>query len=158
VKQSLCQSSSQFYGIRMFITVLTTASQHSQVWSLAEGPPFVGCPRLLIQYRPGLRFQNLIVASMKMAVFLDVSPCSLVQVYRSSIDGGSRHLWNVGKFLRDYTVQPRRQLSWIQAYSQLFFIFVGGTTGHLPDLGTIRSRWTASLPLHFITGVQTPRY
>jgi hypothetical protein len=49
-----------------------------------------------------------------MAVFWDVALCSLVEVYRHFTtyrpdDGGSKHLWNVGKLLPDYTAQhPRR--------------------------------------------------
>jgi hypothetical protein len=46
-----------------------------------------------------VRFEVLMAASMKMAVFLDVAPCILVEVY-------------FGKFLPDYKAQqPRRQLS-----------------------------------------------
>jgi hypothetical protein len=62
---------------------------------------------------------------MKMAVFRDVAPCSLVEVYQcfrdpcclhhqgdESDDGGSKDLWNVGKLLLDYTaLQPRWQPS-----------------------------------------------
>jgi hypothetical protein len=60
---------------------------------------------------------------MKMTVFWDVAPCSLVEVdwllrgsfdlhhYRPD-DGGSKLLWNVGHLLPDFTVQhPRRQSS-----------------------------------------------
>jgi hypothetical protein len=65
-----------------------------------------------------LRFQVLMAMSLKMSVFWDVAPCSLVEIdvldllthrpYR-----GSKHLWNIGQFLPDYTVQhPRRQSSW----------------------------------------------
>jgi hypothetical protein len=66
-----------------------------------------------------------------MAVFSFVASCSLVEVYRRCRgapssgrrvsctlltrrpdDGGSKHLWNVGKLLPDYTAQqPRRQPS-----------------------------------------------
>jgi hypothetical protein len=59
-----------------------------------------------------------------MAVFWVVAPCSLVEVYRRfrlfaasiiraiALDGGSKHIWNVGKLLPDYTEQqPRRQPS-----------------------------------------------
>jgi hypothetical protein len=59
---------------------------------------------------------------MKMTVSWVVAPCSLV-VYRrfrgacclyhqGDDDGGSKSLWNIGKFLPDYTaLQPRRQPS-----------------------------------------------
>jgi hypothetical protein len=41
-------------------------------------------------------------------VFWDVAPCSLVEVYRRFRD--SKHLWDAGKLLPDYTAQhPRRQ-------------------------------------------------
>jgi hypothetical protein len=50
-----------------------------------------------------------------MAVFWIVAPCGLVEDYHQdyrSDDGGSKHLWNVGKLLIDYTAQkPRRQSS-----------------------------------------------
>jgi hypothetical protein len=57
---------------------------------------------------------------MVMAVCLVVLPCSLIAVYRrftdayclhhQSDDCGSKHLWNVGKLLSDYTAQqPSRQ-------------------------------------------------
>jgi hypothetical protein len=55
------------------------------------------------------------------AVFWVVAPCSLVEInqrFRGPCclvrpdDGDSKDLWNVGKFLPDYTVlQPRRQPS-----------------------------------------------
>jgi hypothetical protein len=67
-----------------------------------------------------MRFQALAVASMMMmmTVFWDVAPCSLVEVYWcfrgaccldcSPDNGGSKHLWNVGKLLPDYTaLQPK---------------------------------------------------
>jgi hypothetical protein len=62
-------------------------------------------------------FQVLTAASMKMAVFWVVAPCSLVEVYRRfrgdrPDDGGSKYLLNVGKLLPDYTaLQTRRQSS-----------------------------------------------
>jgi hypothetical protein len=47
---------------------------------------------------------------MKMAVFWIVAPCSLVDDRPDDV--GSKHLWNVGKLLPDYTEQqPRRQPS-----------------------------------------------
>jgi hypothetical protein len=64
-----------------------------------------------------VRFQVLTAASMKMAIFWDVAPCSLVEVYRRfsgacCLHHQGKHLWNVGKLLPDYTAQhPRRQLS-----------------------------------------------
>jgi hypothetical protein len=59
---------------------------------------------------------------LKMTVFWDVAPCSLVEFYRRfrgacclqyrPDDGGSKHIWNVGKRLPDYAAQqPRRQPS-----------------------------------------------
>jgi hypothetical protein len=85
-----------------------------------------------------VRFHVLMAVSMKMTVFCDVAPCSLVEVYwsfrgscclhhqgdhpddggsnipedLSPSYGGSKHLWNTGKLLLGYTVQyPRRQSS-----------------------------------------------
>jgi hypothetical protein len=58
---------------------------------------------------PFIRFQDLVAASMKMTVFWDVAPYSLVQTDRHF---GGAYLWNVGQFLPDYMVQyPRRQSS-----------------------------------------------
>jgi hypothetical protein len=59
------------------------------------------------------------VASMKMTVSRDLAPYTLVQNWPTfqrcddrPDDGGSKHLWNVGQFLRDYTAQhPRNQYS-----------------------------------------------
>jgi hypothetical protein len=54
---------------------------------------------------------------VRMTVFWDVAPCSLVEVYRrfrnacylhhqdDPDDWGSKYLWNVAEFLPDYTVQ-----------------------------------------------------
>jgi hypothetical protein len=47
---------------------------------------------------------------MKMIVFWDFAPCSLVDIdrrwlVRSAEDGGNKHLWNVGKYALEYTVQ-----------------------------------------------------
>jgi hypothetical protein len=56
----------------------------------------------------------LTATSMKMTVFWDVAPCRLVETYRRfrgacliafTDDGGSKHLWNVGQFLKDYKTQ-----------------------------------------------------
>jgi hypothetical protein len=71
------------------------------------------------------RFQVLTAASMKITVFWDVAPCSLVEVYRRCRgtcclhhqgdypdDEGSKYLCNVSKLLPDYMVQhPRIQPS-----------------------------------------------
>jgi hypothetical protein len=38
-------------------------------------------------------------------VYWDVAPCSLVNIDAYLDGGGSKHIWNVGKFLRYYTVQ-----------------------------------------------------
>jgi hypothetical protein len=52
------------------------------------------------------------VASMKVAVFCDLAPCTLGEVYclhyHHPEHGRSKHLWNVDKFLPDYTSQHRR--------------------------------------------------
>jgi hypothetical protein len=81
-------------------------------------------------------FQVLKAASMKMTVFWVVAPCSLVHVYRCFRgvcclhhphgDGGSKHLWNVGKILPDYMAQhPRRRSSSIPNYTA-FSHFMSG--------------------------------
>jgi hypothetical protein len=61
-----------------------------------------------------VRLQALTAASMKMTVFWDVAPCTLIEIDRhfgdaywfhhQGEDGGSKHIWNVGKLLQ----QPRR--------------------------------------------------
>jgi hypothetical protein len=56
-----------------------------------------------------MRFQVLTAASMKVAVFWVVVPCT--------DDAGSKHLWNVDNLLSDYTAQqPRRQQSKYERY------------------------------------------
>jgi hypothetical protein len=59
-------------------------------------------------------------SGLKMTAFWDIAPRSLVKVdrfFRSAYcfhhqgDGGSKHLWNVGELLRDYTAQYSRRLS-----------------------------------------------
>jgi hypothetical protein len=76
-----------------------------------------------------VRFQILRAACMKMNVLWAVAPCSVVEVYRRfrgacclhhqvflhhrPDDVGSKHLWNVGKCLPDYTAQQLR----IQSFS-----------------------------------------
>jgi hypothetical protein len=69
--------------------------------------------------------------SQQMNVFWDVAPYGLVEVYwcfrgacclhhHCPDDGGSEHLWNVGKFLPIYTMQhPRRQSSSIWGLSSM---------------------------------------
>jgi hypothetical protein len=47
-----------------------------------------------------VRFQVLKVAGIKMLIMWAVEPCSLVEVEPLS-DGGSRHLCDIGHFLRD---------------------------------------------------------
>jgi hypothetical protein len=39
-----------------------------------------------------------------MTVVWDVAPCSLAEIDNPD-DGGRKHLWNVGQFLRDYTTE-----------------------------------------------------
>jgi hypothetical protein len=56
-------------------------------------------------------FQVFTVGSKKMTFFLVVAPWSLVEGDHPDY-GVSKHLWNVGKLLPDYTAQqPRRQQS-----------------------------------------------
>jgi hypothetical protein len=62
-----------------------------------------------------VRFQFITVPNMKMVLFCDVAPCSLVEIYQRFIgayflhhyhyipnDAGSRHHRNVGQFIREY--------------------------------------------------------
>jgi succinate dehydrogenase/fumarate reductase cytochrome b subunit len=70
-----------------------------------------------IHYANTLQFlsiQVLTAACMKMTVFWDVAPCSLVETdkrFRGAcclhhqVNGGRKHLWNVGILLPDFTVQ-----------------------------------------------------
>jgi hypothetical protein len=68
-------------------------------------------------------------------VFWSNAPCSLAQsgwryrgifylyhhVHNLSNDGGSKHLWNIGKFLHYYKAQyPRRQSSLFQHYPNIY--------------------------------------
>jgi hypothetical protein len=65
---------------------------------------------------------------LKMTVFWDFAPCSLLCSHPD--DGGRKRLWNVSQFLPDYVVQhPRRQsfsflLSWEPEISPGFDLFV----------------------------------
>jgi hypothetical protein len=74
-----------------------------------------------------VRFQVLTTTNMKMAVFWDIAPCALVfdRRFKGAYcdlpdDRGSKHLWNVGKYLPDNAAQhPRRQ----QSSLSLLFLF-----------------------------------
>jgi hypothetical protein len=50
-----------------------------------------------------VRYQVLAMMSMKMAVFWDIVPCSLVNI--DQCFRGTKLLWNVSQYLPDYTVQ-----------------------------------------------------
>jgi hypothetical protein len=64
------------------------------------------CPTANVLWEWDFRFSLRRVWRL-LTVFWDVAPCSLS--HRLD-DGDSKHLWNVGKLLPDYTVQhPRRQ-------------------------------------------------
>jgi hypothetical protein len=99
-------------------------STTGSLWTTAERTriPWVSCRRCLTTCptaavgaatRRNSRYDRpvpvaQITCVVKMTVFYDVAPCSLVEVYRRF----SKHPWNVGKLLPDYTVQhPRRQPS-----------------------------------------------
>jgi hypothetical protein len=49
-----------------------------------------------------VRFQVFTAASMKMTVFWDVAPCSVLEIDRRFKD--SKHLWNVGQLLPPVTL------------------------------------------------------
>jgi hypothetical protein len=65
-----------------------------------------------------------------MIVFWDAAPCSVVETYRrfrcsywlhhqwDGANGGSKHLWNVGQLLRDYTAQHPRRVILIEIVPQ----------------------------------------
>jgi hypothetical protein len=71
---------------------------------------------------------HVIIRALKITVFRDVAPCSLVETYRrfggayylhkGDHNGGSKHLWNVGLFIRDYTAPYLRRLP--SSYSPLW--------------------------------------
>jgi hypothetical protein len=83
-----------------------------------------------------VRFHVLTETGMKMAVFWDVAPCSLVDTDRHfrgayclqhrTDNGGSKVLWNVGQYLPDYTAQHRRRQPSSMVISSLrdFFILL----------------------------------
>jgi hypothetical protein len=78
-------------------------------------------------------YKKCIYYILKMVILWVVAPRSLVEAYRrfrgayclhhrpdDGGEGGSKHLWNVGKLLSDYTAQqPRRQPS---SFSQPYYI------------------------------------
>jgi hypothetical protein len=75
-------------------------------------------------HRHIVTFQIVTAASMKMAAFWDKPSYSLVELGRClrgayclhhhrPDDGGSKHLWNVGLLLRDYTAQYLKMLSYL---------------------------------------------
>jgi hypothetical protein len=75
-----------------------------------------------------LRFQVLMVESLKMAVFWVVVSCNLVEVYWCF--RGSKHIWNVCKLVPDYMAQQSRrqpcsgiQLFFLNSYFLDSFIF-----------------------------------
>jgi hypothetical protein len=54
----------------------------------------------------------LMAATMKTTFFWDVVQYNLAETDRRPDYGDSKHLWNVGQFVPDYTAQyPRRQSS-----------------------------------------------
>jgi hypothetical protein len=84
----------------------TPCSMH---WTVLDHPP----------YSPDLSPCHF---HMKIIIYWDIAPCSLVEInqcfrgayclHHQGNDGGSKHLWNIGKFLWDYMAQhPRRQSS-----------------------------------------------
>jgi hypothetical protein len=59
-----------------------------------------------------VRFQVLTVANMKMTVFWDIAPCSVLEVYHPD-NGGSKHLWNISKLLPDYITSQKTQITYM---------------------------------------------
>jgi hypothetical protein len=80
-----------------------------------------------------VRFQVLTVVNVKIVDFWIVAPCCLVEVYRRFRGAcclrhlgddrpASKHLWNVGKILPEYTAQqPRSQPSSCYEYLHRFY-------------------------------------
>jgi hypothetical protein len=65
-----------------------------------------------------VRFHVLAASIMKMTVFWDAAPCSLIEIYRRfrgvthrPDDGSSKHLWNISQILWHYTVKYPTRLS-----------------------------------------------
>jgi hypothetical protein len=112
------QPSSTLTVVRRFVSTLRYLSSDvstglvlPQIWrlnrNLAE-PVTVG----FINKDHSVRFQVITATSMKMVVFWDVTPCSLLEGYRRfSGDGGNTHLWNVGQFLPDKMAHHLRRQS-----------------------------------------------
>jgi hypothetical protein len=77
-------------------------------FGLGPNAPRAG-PGEILKFRP-----------VKTSIFSDVAPCSVVEVYwryrgaychhHRPDDGGSKHLWNVGKLLPDYMAQHLRRV------------------------------------------------
>jgi hypothetical protein len=63
-----------------------------------------------------VRFQVLTAANVKMAAFLDIAPCSLVEVDRRFRGASCLHHLNVGLLQRDYTTLYLRRLPFSRGY------------------------------------------
>jgi hypothetical protein len=71
------------------------------------------------------QFQRRNMQHQKMTVFWDVAPCSLLEIdrrFRGACclhdrcdDGGSKHLWNIGQFLRDCTATSQKAVIFVLA-------------------------------------------
>jgi hypothetical protein len=112
-----------------------------------------------------VRFEVLMVASMKMAVFWVVAPCSLVEVYQLFTGACclhhqgesthcpdnrvSKHLWNVGQLLPNYMAQqPRRQAIFNSSYricKNVYSIIYLSTKFHSPSYNgpsrKLKAKW-----------------
>jgi hypothetical protein len=70
-----------------------------------------------------VRFQVLTAASMMFrAVFWVILPCRMIVDRLIPDDGGSTHLWNVGRQSFYTAVQPRRQL-WTSFHTQWYTMY-----------------------------------
>jgi hypothetical protein len=84
---------------------------------LSQGPP--SDPSLshlnMSSCRSGPTTARWHVEFSRLRVWLWLSSCGIWQTVQTDLrpdDGGSKHLWNVGQFLRDYAAQYSRRLSY----------------------------------------------
>jgi hypothetical protein len=90
-------------------------------------------------------FEVLTAASVKTVVFWDDAPCSLVNGHTYRPDGGSsKHLWNVGVLVLDYTAQHPRRRSFSILNAFVYFspceVTVLGVSGHVVFLRQLTGR------------------
>jgi hypothetical protein len=97
----------------------------------------------------------------KMTVVWDAAPCSLVEndrrfrgvycLHHQNDDGGSKHIWNVGKCLSDYTAHhPKRQSSSKFIYIYIYILLhVWGSLGSITL--ALLQQWDNTTLLRFLS-------